>query len=261
MRVGSARSLAAIAMLAMTAAPIQRSTVDGISFDAKVTLVGPQENAGGMALTAKGRFANGVMRIDPVIIAGNGPMVDGEYIIINESGSYAVRPADSSWIEKNVGVGTFTTMANAINRGAVIVDFATQVDSLGAGEPIDGRATRHFRVLYSFNTMRGNNTQETNNTYEYWLADLPVPMVNPFDGRTFLSGPRKLLMAELVPKLNKAWAKMGTGTAVKIVGTNGQGFTRKIDLTNVKTAQFDDSVFTIPKGFHRATPGGPGGPQ
>jgi hypothetical protein len=260
MRISTTLSLVAFAVVLIAAAPVRSSTVEGISFDAKVTLVGPTDGAG-MALTAKGRFANGVMRIDPVIVAGNGPIVDGEYIIINQSGSYAVRSADSSWIEKNVGVGTFTTMANAINRGGVIMDFATQVDSLGAGEPIDGRPTRHFRVLYSFNTLRGNNTQETNNTYEYWLADLPVPMVNPFDGRTFLSGPRKILMAELVPKLERAWAKLGSGTAVKIVGTNGQGFTRKIDLTNVKTAQFDDSVFTIPKGFHRATPGGPGGPQ
>jgi hypothetical protein len=249
-----------VASVAFTPAP---HTAPGVTFNLRITLVQPT-GTNNLFVTMKGRYLNGMARLDPQTVIGpNSPVTENEYIVTTDTTSLSINPDARTWTEKSIETGTLITMMRAMNGGQTVSDFSVTVDSLGAGEPIDGRPTRHFAVTYRYTLTNRGVPTTTISRYEYWLADLPTPFRNPIDGRIRLVGAEKALMTDMLPKLLGAWAKLGKGTAVRVIArtiVGDQAYTRHIDLTRIVDADVDEGAFTVPAGFRHTGARGRGGP-
>jgi hypothetical protein len=168
----------------------------------------------------------------------------------------------------------------------VITDVRVNVQSVGAGEVVDGRQTRHFKLITEFNLDIAGMPTPVKNTMDFFTAELPVKIVNPFDvGATAVGATGG--MGDVATKLAEARAQI-TGTPVKIVsttttslsglagrfggaaaGTEGQPLQIEMitttTVTSVAAANIDAALLAIPADFTRANPmagrgGGRGNP-
>ena len=146
-----------------------------------------------------------------------------------------------------------------------------KLDTLGAGEAIEGRATQHYKFTADYDNEWGGQQIHTHAVSEVWTTNLTTNIPNPFDptssGPPATEGPH----LEYTLRLMIAKRKMD-GTPIKVVTTTTVSGLDQVDgvpglptggdppvkmativqtteITNIKEAQVDDAQLVIPDGF------------
>lgn len=142
----------------------------------------------------------------------------------------------------------------------VVSDVAVTLDTLGAGEVIEGRATRRYRVTTHFSltmtsgTGKSGAAQSTSVT-DLWQADGPERIPNPFVGLgggetpdDFLAPLNRLLVetARGLPGLTLRSETHATLSARGVTITSQQVSTR---LSGLRRAVADPASLQVPSGF------------
>ncbi|MGE5102702.1 MAG: hypothetical protein ACM3SX_22160, partial [Deltaproteobacteria bacterium] len=62
-----------------------------------------------------------------------------------------------------------------------LLDVNFKLEKLGAGDPIDGRPTQHYRVTTDYRVLWADQTFPAHAVTEIWSAQLPTQIPNPFE--------------------------------------------------------------------------------
>jgi hypothetical protein len=99
---------------------------------------------------------------------------------------------------------------------AVITDMKATTEDLGAGEVIEGRATKHYKITVDYGFKLYGQPKTTKTTTEIWTVDFNGKVVNPFESTN--PGADDSTVAQVARKLVEE-AKKIPGTPVKVVTT------------------------------------------
>jgi hypothetical protein len=99
-----------------------------------------------------------------------------------------------------------------------LLDVNFKIDKLGAGDPIEGRATQHYRITADYRVVWGGQGFPAHAVTEVWSTDLPTTIPNPFEplivGDQSTDGP----LIEYALKLRATRSQI-EGTPIKVVTT------------------------------------------
>jgi hypothetical protein len=239
-----------------------RPFTPGLTYKVRMTMTMPPMpgmNAGDLIIVGHGVAANGRSRID-IDSGGGGPMAPfgpGDYILSLDSGrTVIVMPATKSYIDGfTMGGG----MPPEIMAQASLSGVSVNVEKLGAGETIDGRATEKFRLTSQYTLSIMGNSIGMGSEAEILTAQLPTKISNAFGGglpKAMATGP----FSELYTKMLDAQKQM-PGTALRvnnvmtITGPMSMNMSQTMQILDVKNADIDEKQFQVPDGFTARPPG------
>jgi hypothetical protein len=248
--VGFALCVAAVASIAARpAAPGLTYRIRMVSTPPEIPGMPPQPQ---MVIVGHGSSAGGLTRLDLDSIPAGAPFVPGDYMLTLDSGRMVVvSPSTKTYSE---GIPGMSAMPPEIMAQASFTNVSANLESLGAGEPMQGYPTQKFRLTTQYGLAIMGQFLNTNTTQEIWLAQLPASVVTPFDGAipaSMANGPMK----ELFEKSTAARKGLGNGTALKTVVTSSitgpmnvtTGST--VELLDIRLGDVDAAAFRIPDGF------------
>lgn len=99
---------------------------------------------------------------------------------------------------------------------AMVTDMKTNVEDLGAGDVIETRPTRHYRITVDYGFKLYGQPRQGKMTREIWTIEFAQHVVNPFDAAT-VSGDSGT-MADVNRRVI-AEAKKFSGVPVKVITT------------------------------------------
>jgi len=233
-----------------------RPFAPGVSYRMRMVMTMPPMpgmNAGDLVIVGHGVAANGRSRLD-IDSGGGGPMAPfgpGDYVLVLDSGRVVVvTPATKSYID-NFSMGA--TIPPEMLSQASVSGVTVNLEKLGAGETIDGRATQKYRLTSQYTLSIMGTTVGFGSEGEILTADLPTKIDNALGGgmpKSMSTGP----FTELYTKLMDAQKQM-TGTAIRsntVMSINGpmsMNMTQTSQLLDVKNVDVDEKQFQIPDGF------------
>jgi hypothetical protein len=157
---------------------------------------------------------------------------------------------------------------------AVVTDMKATTEDLGAGDAIEGRPTKHYRITVDYGFKLYGQPKETKTTSEIWTVDFPGRVVNPFESTTL--APEDSTVAQVARRLAEE-AKKIPGTPVKVVTTqvvpisavgdaeadvSASGavaqtvnISRTTLITALKEENVDDGDLKIPDGYKKVQGG------
>ena len=160
----------------------------------------------------------------------------------------------------------------------VMVGMKTQTEDLGAGDAIEGRPTKHYRITVDYDFKLYGQARSAKTTTEIWTVDFPQPVVDPFAAATTMGD--SLSYTGIASRLASE-AKKIPGTHVKVVTTqtiplavlggaegevtaSGQiaqtaNIVRTTTITALKETDVDDALLSVPAGYRKVGFGRPGG--
>jgi hypothetical protein len=166
-----------------------------------------------------------------------------------------------------------------ILQDLVITSVKVQTEDLGAGEAIETRPTRKYRITgdYEFKLYGQPRTAKT--TTEVWTIDFPTNVVDPFEASTMrgdslsyagitarLAAEEKKLPGVRVKTVTTQTLPLSMlGTAEADVSAAGQvpqtvNIVRTMTITALKEVEIDDATLKIPEGYRKVSGfGRPGG--
>jgi hypothetical protein len=175
---------------------------------------------------------------------------------------------------RGAGVNPFAALTDAQE----VSDVKTNVEDLGAGEVIETRPTKHYRITVNYGFKLYGQPRQAQTTTEVWTVDFPQRVINPFDAATATGDSGT--MADVARKLITE-AKKLPGVPVKVVTTqtipvsavgadqvdvaaNGSvpqtiSIVRTTAITALKEADVDDADLKIPDGYKKVSGFGRGG--
>jgi hypothetical protein len=181
----------------------------------------------------------------------------------------------------NAGRGGRGAGANpfaALTDAQEVSDVKANVEDLGAGEVIETRPTKHYRVTVNYSFKLYGQPRQAQTTTEVWTVDFPQRVINPFEAATATgdSGTMADVARTLITE-----AKKLPGVPVKVVTTqtipvsavgadqvdvaaNGSvpqtiSIVRTTAITALKEADVDDADLKIPDGYKKVSGFGRGG--
>ena len=266
----SASRVAAILMLATTFAVAPTLRAQGVSYDITTTGTGMDRRGGGTSsvtmMAGHGQFANGISRLDftQSMSPPGAMMSSGTYMISNttKGTTTTVDPAKHQYTVIDLADLAKTSAALQQSMGGMmkteLTDVKVDIEDLGAGEPLEGYSTVHYRMTESYTmkmSIMGHTSESaTHATSEFWVAPQLDEIMNPGarPSSAVVPGPMAALSAEIA----KAYAKVRKGVVLKSVNTtqseNG-GKTRATTMTmvisNVKRVPVSASAFEVPAGY------------
>lgn len=259
-------SLVAIALATTAASPaVPRSP--GFTFDMEslTTSQNPMSPTPiTIKLTARGMVTSkGVMRMEIVAMdappGAPAPYAAGDYFLTQDGKMTLVHPATKTYVDMAEMATSAMNLPPQLMAQMTITDITGKTEKMTDGTPIEGRATEHYRtnISYSMNLM--GMSLPTSIVNDYWAAKLPVKFVNPLLGGSrspITTGPMVELInkqIELVPKLNDAIVvKSTSATTVNMMGQS-VATTVTSEMKNLKESDVDDSKFTVPADYTKAT--------
>lgn len=164
-----------------------------------------------------------------------------------------------------------------VMNDAVITDIKTNVENLGAGEMIENRPTRKYRIVVNYDFKLYGQPRQGTTTTEIWAVDFPTRVVNPFEAATAAGD--TMTMADVTRRII-AESKKIAGVHVKTVttrtipigaigaeveianpaaGPQNVNIVSTTTITALKEEDIDPSIFAIPSDFSKATGFGRGG--
>jgi hypothetical protein len=152
----------------------------------------------------------------------------------------------------------------------VITGMKTQTEDLGAGDPIETRPTRHYRITAEYEFTLYGQPRSAKTTSEVWAVDFPQKVVDPFEGssvaRDSLSyaGITARLVAE-EKKIPGVHVKTVTTQTIPVslaagaeaeVSASGQvaqtvNIVRTTTITALKEADVDETLLQVPTGYRK----------
>lgn len=152
----------------------------------------------------------------------------------------------------------------------VMTGMKTQTEDLGAGDAIEGRPTKHYRITVDYEFKLYGQARTAKTTTEIWSVDFPQKIVDPFAAAATMGD--TLSYAGIASKL-VAEAKKIPGTHVKVVTTqtipvaaaggaeaevsaNGQvaqtvNIVRTTTITALKEVDLDETTLNVPAGYKK----------
>ena len=160
----------------------------------------------------------------------------------------------------------------AVLSDAQITNLKTSVEDLGAGEVIETRSTKHYKITVDYGFRLYGQPREGKTTTEIWTVEFPQRVVNPFEAVTVPGDSGT--MADVTRRLI-AEAKKIPGVAVKVMTTQtlplsaiggdqvevtGAGsvpqtvkIVRTTAITALKEADVDETGLQVPEGYTKVS--------
>src|ERR1051325_6596729 len=98
----------------------------------------------------------------------------------------------------------------------VVTDMKSKVEDLGAGEAIDGRPTKHYKITVDYNFKLYGQPKSTQTTTDVWSVDFAGRVVHPFESTDPVADDSTI--AQVAKRLVDE-AKKLPGVPVKVVTT------------------------------------------
>jgi hypothetical protein len=159
-----------------------------------------------------------------------------------------------------------------------LLDVNFKLEKLGAGDPIDSRATQHYRVTTDYRVVWGDQVFPAHAVTEIWSAQLPTQIPNPFEPFIVADQSTDGPLIEYALKLRAIRAQV-EGTPVKVVTNTTltgihdivgfQSFvandptvdtlhiTQQTQITNVQPAEVDPKLLVVPDSAASGSPESP----
>jgi hypothetical protein len=97
-------------------------------------------------------------------------------------------------------------------------DVTFNIEKLGAGEAIDGRATKQYRITADYKIAWSDQTVDAHAVTEIWTTELPIAIANPFEPLPVYEPEPDGPMIEYAAKLTRVRAQV-EGVPIKVVTT------------------------------------------
>lgn len=231
-------------------------------------------------------FAAGRGRMD--ITEGSQPQMfeQGDYVLFDSSDYIIVRPSEKHFFTMPTeAIGAASNAMEATGMKMSAKNVTVSLDTLGPGDPLDGLATQHYRINQAYTMVidmsglgmdLGGMTpppMDAKTTMEYWYADVPEVLPNPFAGMATgmkggASSPTPAggmmgFMKEVSDKMEIVQAALPKGkVAVKTVssmrmsGMMGMGMDMTMEISGIKKIDVDPTQLALPDEFTQiAMPG------
>ena len=169
------------------------------------------------------------------------------------------------------GGGGFNPMQ--VIQDLVITGMKTQTEDLGAGDPIETRPTRHYRITADYEFKLYGQPKSAKTTSEIWAVEFPQKVVDPFEGSSVAgdslsyAGISARLVAEArkIPGVHVKTVTTQTipvslaGGAEAEVSASGQvaqtvNIVRTTTITALKDADVDETLLQVPAGYRLSLP-------
>jgi hypothetical protein len=258
---------AAFPLVLVAAAPaVEQGLVYDFTMRTTATQDGKSRDV--VAMTGRGQVTRaGDARVDLADAKGGGPMVTKNGYILVQDGERMVMvdPEEKRYYAFNLeqmmaGMGSLLQATGGLVR-MQMTDVKLDVADLGAGEKLQGYATRHLRLTQSYtmtmSVLGRRNSTTAADTIDYWIAPELKHVVNPFLRMGNAAGMLDFGNPDYQAQLRAANAKLAIGLPLKSVtrsvSTDDKGKTTAatgtMEVTGLRTADIPASTFEIPAGY------------
>ena len=244
----------------------------GLTYDFKVTSTATDgaKTRELNVMAGRGQVEGTNARIDLSEAKNGGPMFGskGGYVLVKESGAkmYMVDPGEKQYYLFNTdqmmaGLNSSMRMIGGMVK-MTMTDPKLELQDLGAGERIQGYATRHVRQLQSVTmsvSVLGRKSSTTSaDTTDIWIAPDLKLVVNPFLRMgTSAAAALDFGNPEFRQQLLAVQAKMPAGLALRSVmhgtSTDDKGKVTKtetrMEVTNLQKGAVAAAAFALPAGY------------
>ncbi|MEP7344605.1 MAG: DUF4412 domain-containing protein [Gemmatimonadaceae bacterium] len=257
-------SLSAVTLLLSAASSAANPVfVDGYKFTWKSTVESDTRQPGGAAPSMAVQLAGGKLRLDFLESSENPMMKKGGYMIMDAENNKLIMVSPE---EKKAMVMDPTAMGSMVGAmggsGLVKMDMdnvKVDVEDLGDGERMLGKATHKYRVTRSYDMsvkvvmMKRNSHHQS--VSETWLTnDFGTDRAFEAFGRQFAN---RVAAGGSMQKLMEAEKKVPRGFPMKTVmqstDTDDKGkattTSTTMEVTELTKANIDPSVFEVPSGY------------
>jgi hypothetical protein len=220
-----------------------------------------------------GSAVKGNHRMDVTGIVGDGQteLTASQWALFTDTTTTVIDDVQHMYWPRVFDIGSILAFTGQVDaQNSRVGTLKVSWDSL-PGDTIEGRPAKHYQMKmeYGLKQQREDSLKDlavTRVTSDYWVVNLPVNFENRFAG---IGRPRR----QIPDSLRGEWAKMlalykelDKGTIVKftaagIIGENGNSateYTRTMEMTEIKDAAVDPSVFKVPADFTLRPPQGRG---
>jgi hypothetical protein len=161
---------------------------------------------------------------------------------------------------------------------AVVTDVKTNVEDLGAGDFIETRPTKHYKITVDYGFKLYGQPREGKTVTEIWTVDIPQRVINPFeavtapgDSGTMADVTRRLIVeAKKIPGVP---VKVVTTQTVPVSAVGGDqvevtaagavpqtvNIVRTTTITAIKEGDIDEADLKVPDGYKKVASFGRGG--
>lgn len=258
-----------IAFVALPAALLATPALEpGFTYDFRVSTSSAQgsQTKELSVMAGRGQVAGDKARIDLSEAKNGGPMFTGKggYVMVKDGGAtmYMVDPGEKQYYSFNMeqmfaGLGSALKMMGGMVK-MTMSDVKIDVADLGAGESIQGYATRRVRQTQSYTvsvSVLGRKSSTTSaDTSEIWIAPELKHIGNPFLQMGTAAAGMDFGNPDFKRQSQAAQAKMPAGFPLKSVSrshaTDEKGKSTltvsTMEVTNFQKADVPASAFAIP---------------
>jgi hypothetical protein len=188
--------------------------------------------------------------------------VKDSYILYDSTSMTVVSPKNRQIVRLSLDTLERELWAASVPGTRVTIsDVAVNLEKLGAGEPMLGRATTRYRITQDFKvaaTMAPVSRSSTEHiVQDFWMADEQKGLANPFARLgVFRAGPASGF-GELLTRTAEARSSMGRGVPLKTVTTNTStsnrnGVTQTVttmEVTDLQAENVDDDILVAPTDY------------
>lgn len=257
-------ALSAVALL-LSAAPSVANppVVDGYKFAWKVTSESDAREQSGVPPSMAVQLAGGKLRMDFTEATSNQTMKKGSYMIMDAENNKLIMVSPEEKKAMVMDPAAMGNVAGAIGGSGLVKmeidNVKVEVEDLGAGERILGKAIHRYRVTRAYDVsikvvmMKRKSHRES--VQELWLTtDVGTDRAFEAFGRQFAS---KVSAGGSMQKLMDAEQTVPRGfpmkTVMKSVDTDDKGkattTTTTMEVTELAKANIDPKVFEVPEGY------------
>jgi hypothetical protein len=163
---------------------------------------------------------------------------------------------------------------------ALVTDIKTNVEDLGAGDVIETRPTKHYKITVDYGFKLYGQPREGKTVTEIWMIDIPQRVINPFEAVTApgdsgtIADVTRRLIAE-AKKIPGAPVKVVTTQTVPVSAVGGDqvevtaagavpqtvNIVRTTTITAIRDADIDETDLKVPDGYKKVSSFGRGGAE
>jgi len=253
------------AVLLLSAAPsaADPALADGYKFTWKVTSESDAREQSGVQPSMAVQLAGGKLRMDFTESTSNQAMKKGSYMIMDAESNKLIMVSPEEKKAMVMDPAAMGNVAGAIGSSGLIKmeidNVKVEVEDLGAGERILGKAIHRYRVTRAYDmsikVMMMKRKSHRESVQELWLTtDFGTDRAFEAFGRQFAS---KVSAGGAMQKLVDAEQKVPHGfpmkTVMKSVDTDDKGktstTTSTMEVTELVKANIEPKVFEVPEGY------------
>ncbi|HEY6826880.1 MAG TPA: hypothetical protein VI259_08480 [Gemmatimonadaceae bacterium] len=147
-----------------------------------------------------------------------------------------------------------------------LLDVNFKIEKLGAGEPIEGHPTQHYKITSDYRVVWGDQPFPAHAVTEIWTTSLPTEIPNPFEPLIVADQSTDGPLIEYALKLRAIRAQL-EGTPIKVVTTTTFSKVQEVlglqsylgndptvttltvmqqtQITNIQPAEVDPKIFLV----------------